>query len=110
MMASFSAAAQDSISLCQAKIQTQNLEVKIAQDRFRVGEVTRTDVNFAVLNALNMRFDCRDILFAEYCQDAIPLVDKVAIGVAEEIKYSLRPHGDLHMIRTEQARITAICN
>lgn len=59
-------------SQCPKIIEKAKEEASIQRQRFAIGEVTMEEVMLAELNELDLRFDCRDITFGDYCQEAIP--------------------------------------
>lgn len=78
-----SAQADYSLSTCRQLVANGEKYVEMTKDRFNVGELNRSDVALVELAQLDLRYECRDILAADYCQAAQPLAQSVLDGLRE---------------------------
>jgi len=83
--------------------------LRATQDRFAVGEVTRTDVQQAEMFVLEMKFQAGKIAKADYCAAIIPVVEGAVQGVVEEEKVGMRTIEDVIKARMEMHRVKALC-
>lgn len=104
-----SAFADTNRTTCGELLNIANRTLKQIEDRFNVGEVTRTDVNKAKLNVLQLRFDCREILIGDYCTQAPAIAEELARGVREEANAGQATTLDVITSEKEAILIRGVC-
>lgn len=65
------------LTACGQWIKSAQAALLTAQDSFNVGEVTMLEVTQAEVALLNQRFECRDMLYTEYCTAVQPKLKNV---------------------------------
>jgi hypothetical protein len=92
-------------------------DVKLALDRFGVGEVTRTDVDFAKINQLNEQLECAAVVRGNvdtdgsYCsKDNYDLMTEYVNGIKEEAQAGQRTSADVTDARRLQISMRVICD
>ncbi|MGZ3711226.1 MAG: hypothetical protein ACXVBE_05690, partial [Bdellovibrionota bacterium] len=108
-MAPVSAFADTNVSTCTELLANAGAVVKQVNDRFNVGEVTRTDVAKAELDQLQVRFECRDILAKDYCDSATKLAALIVAGVKEEAAHGQADTMDLLAAQKQAIQINGLC-
>lgn len=102
--------------VCAEKIvQAQDL-VEYANDRFQVGEVTRTDVNEAIIDLADIQLECAVITRGDltqagsYCSQAyVDASEQYLAGIVEEQRFGSRT---VQAVKAAKVRIVerrAIC-
>lgn len=97
-------------SYCDLRAKTVEDEYKAMQDRFDVGEVTRTDVWGAELAVYDVQFDCRLIHMDDYCAATLDVGEKYLAGVTEEAQFGMKTSLDVQAAQLRLAKYTATCN
>ncbi len=97
------------LSLCGEMIQAAQVDLEAIQDRFNVGEVTRTDVQQAEADLPDVRFECRDVSFADYCQKVPALYTEIVKGRQQEAQVGSIPLEQARAIRLKALQIKALC-
>ena len=110
LLGSPEASANYSRSVCQKLVAETNTQLKIAQDRYQVGEVDYTQVARAELDLLEVQFQCRAILFNDYCEKALPVARRRLDGVMENEKVGLGSIAETHAARKELAVLEGLCH
>ncbi len=104
-----SAFAETNVSTCRELIASGNEEVKHVNDRFNVGEVTRTDVANVELDLLQVRYECRDILAKDYCSAAIGFANQIVAGVQEEARAGQRTTLEVIVAKKALIKLNGLC-
>jgi outer membrane protein TolC len=104
-----SAHAETSRTTCRELIANSNELVKHVNDRFNVGEVTRTDVALAELDLLEVRFECRDILVQDYCVSATKSATDIYEGTKAEARSGQRTTAEVLAAQKALIRVNGIC-
>ena len=99
----------ESLSVCQEMVKGANESTLQAKDRFNVGEVTITEVASAEVNELNVRFECHNILMADYCAAIVPKVAFVYEGVKEEAAVGQRTMLELSAAKLQLTKLKGLC-
>lgn len=107
----FSVAAQANLSqsACKSLLTETARLVQIAQDRFGVGELNRSDVAGAELEHLDAQFDCRAILFGDYCTQAVPTVKTLVETLKELEKLGQVEFADVVRAQKKQVLVDDLC-
>ena len=96
-------------TICRAQVQAAEHDFARVQDLFNVGEQTRTDLATAELNLLDIQFDCRAILFADYCAKAPALATQILTGIIDEARVGMRTQNDVLQARAKSFAIAGLC-
>lgn len=109
ILVSFSAQADLSQSACTKLLKETAKLVAIANDRFSVGEVNTADVASAELEYLEVKFDCRAIFFADYCDQAAATVETLVVVTQELEKTGQAELADVARAQKKQAVVEGLC-
>lgn len=82
---------------------------QLTQDRFGVGEVTRTDVAQAEAFLFEMKYQAGKISKSEYCRFLVPSRRTALQGVKEEERTGLRTIEDVIHAEIEYHKVVAFC-
>lgn len=83
--------------------------VNLIEDRFAVGEVTKTDVNQARAYLQEMKFEAGQIDGKTYCTAILKNLEAVVIAVTEEEKVGMRTFEDVLNARKALYKTKAFC-
>lgn len=97
------------LSACSDLVKLDQTSVTVAEEQFAVGEVTKIEVNQARLTLLNTQFNCRSILFGEYCKLAIPTAQDILTSVVEEERLGRREMSETKAANYELIRVKSLC-
>lgn len=101
--------AQSNLSACADLVKLDETSVTIAEDQFAVGEVTTIEVNQARLSLLNTQFNCRSILFSDYCKLAVPTAQNILTSTVEEERLGRREMSETKAANYELIRVKSLC-
>lgn len=104
-----SAFAGNSLGACQEYIAEAKQNLAVLEERFKVGEVTTTDTGIAKLELLDTRFECRDILFVDYCKEALPLASNVVRDIEQEALVGSRSSEQLTAAKRKLVETKHLC-
>src|ERR1044072_15094 len=96
-------------AVCLIKIGRAASNYKTVQDRFNVGEVTRTDVKQAQLQLLNTQLGCHQILIDDYCNIAVEAASPMVQGIEEEARHGQRTEQEVSAAQVMQDDVTDRC-
>ena len=104
-------------SECQARQDSAVEAVEAVEDRFSVGEVTRTDVARTKLSLVDIRISCADIVRGStgkkgsYCSQAnMTLLETYVNGVKEEVQVGMRDAMEYSVAKDYEITMRANCN
>lgn len=98
-----------SLSLCKTQMDLAQTAVKRTEASFEVGEATRLDIAQATVNLLELRFDCRDLNFTQYCADGAPLYQQLVDGRTQEAQNGQANYRLVDELSLKQAEFQAMC-
>lgn len=108
-LVSTNAFAGTNLEACKETLGEKAKLVEMMDDEFNKGIISSTEVAIAKLDLLVSRFECRDILFSEFCEIAKPLASKVLKGAYEEFQIGERSSTELSRIQVKEAEIVGLC-
>lgn len=108
-LVSFAAQADLSQTACTTLLKETERLVSIAKDRFAVGEVNHADVASAELEHLEAQFDCRAILFADYCKKAVPTAQSLVQSLKELEQLGQAETADVVRAQKKEAVVLGLC-
>lgn len=94
---------------CEDIIKNARIDLARTQDRFNVGEVTRTDVATAEFQLLNLSLQCREIAKEQYCNEAPKVAQTILYGTIEEARLGHRSEADVSAARQTLRTVTVRC-
>jgi hypothetical protein len=96
-------------AVCLIKIGRASSNYTLVQDRFNVGEVTRTDVKQSQLELLNTQLGCNQILIDDYCNVAVEAAATMVQGITEEARQGQRTAKEVDDAQAMQDDVTDRC-
>lgn len=90
-----------SLTTCKSIVPEFEAALKMTQERFSVGEITRTDLSRASLDLLNVKFDCRQIAFEDYCAQALNEAADYLASIIEDERVGQRGLDEVSVARRE---------
>lgn len=79
------------------------------EDQFKVGEVTRADVDQAKAYLLEMKLEAGQIALNDYCKEVLPKLEAIIEAIEEEAKVGMRTTGDILEARKSYYKTKKFC-
>lgn len=99
----------DKVTACKTLKNSTTEDMALAKERFRVGEVTISDVKTAELAALNAQLTCGEITINDYCKVAPTTAQEAIDGIKQELLVGSRTQGELSNARKELYHVQLNC-
>lgn len=94
---------------CTKAVQAAKLNHRVLEDRFQVGEVSRTPVTLADLQLKYFRFRCTEISKEQYCETAIEQSEKLQRFAREELAVNLIEQYEYEVYAGYAAYYAGVC-